>query len=164
MSTGARRDVPWTCRVEAEVAAPVEAVWAVVADPTRTGEWSHECHEVGWLGGATGARPGARFRGANKAAVWRWHRTCEVLAVEDGRSLTWRTVPTWRYVDSTVWRITLEPVGAGTRIVQTYEVVKCPAWWAWLVARVVPPHLDRSAGLRADLERIGEVAAADAHQ
>jgi uncharacterized protein YndB with AHSA1/START domain len=162
MSAGATRQVPWTCRVEADVAAPVEAVWAVVADVTRTGEWSHECHEVAWVGRAHEARPGARFRGTNHVALWRWRRTCEVLAVEPGRSLVWRTVPTWRYVDSTEWRITLEPLEGGTRIVQTYQVVRCPRWWAWLVARVVPPHLDRSAGLRADLARIGEVATADA--
>lgn len=158
----ATRETPFSARVEAEVAAPPPAVWRVVADVTRTGEWSHECLEVEWLGGATEPRPGVRFRGANKAAIWRWHRTCEVLEVDPGRSLTWRTVPTWRFVDSTVWRITVAPAtGGGTRIVQTYDVVKCPAWWAWLVARVVPPHRDRTAGLRADLERIGEVAAAD---
>ena len=55
--------VPHSCRVEAEVAAPVEAVWQVVSDVTRTGEWSHECLGVEWLDGATRAAVGARFRG-----------------------------------------------------------------------------------------------------
>jgi hypothetical protein len=58
------------------------------------------------------------------------------------------------------WRITLEPAGAGTRIVQTFAVTKCPRWWEWIVARSVPGHDDRSAALTDDLRRIAAVAAA----
>jgi uncharacterized membrane protein len=150
-----------TCRTEVEVTAPAEAVWRVVADVTRTGEWSHECQRVEWLDGATSAARGARFRGANRAALWRWHRTSEVIEVEAGRVVAWRTIPTWRFVDSTEWRITLEPLPTGTRVVQTFEVLRCPRWWEWIVAHVIPPHRDRSAALAADLRRLGDVAAAD---
>lgn len=151
--------LPRDCRVEAEVAATVDAVWAVVSDVTRTGEWSHECRSVHWVGGATKAVPGARFRGGNQAFWWRWSRTSEVTDVVPGRTIAWRTVPTWRYVDSTVWRITLEPAPLGTRIEQTYTVVRCPRWWEFLVAHLVPPHRDRSTALAEDLHRIGDVAA-----
>ena len=58
MSTTKRR-VARTCRAEVIAGAPLEAVWCVVADVTRTGEWSHECLDVSWLGGATAAAPGA---------------------------------------------------------------------------------------------------------
>jgi uncharacterized protein YndB with AHSA1/START domain len=158
MSTTPR--VPRSCRVEADLAAPVAEVWRVVSDVTRTGEWSHECLGVEWLDGATQAAVGARFRGANKSLWMRWHRTCVMTEVSPGRSLAWRTIPTWRFVDSTAWRITLEPLAGGsTRIVQTYEVVRCPRWWEWLVARTNPLHRDRSDALAADLARIGVVAA-----
>jgi uncharacterized protein YndB with AHSA1/START domain len=160
---GTRQRLQWSSRVSADVDAPVEAVWRVVSDPTRTGEWSHECHRLTWVGGASSAEPGARFRGANKVSWLRWVRTNEVMAVEPPRAITWRTIPTWRFVDSTVWRIGLEDLGGGrTRIVQTYEVVKCPAWWAWVVDRMVPPHRDRGAALQADLVRLGGVARAEA--
>ena len=155
---GGRRRLSWHCRVQAEVATPPEAVWRVVADVTRTGEWSHECHRVEWLDGATAPEPGARFRGGNKSLWWRWSRTSEVTAVEPGRRLAWRTIPTWRYVDSTDWQIVLEPLPSGTRIVQTYDVVRCPSWWEWVVAYANPPHRDRTAALVADLRRLGEVA------
>lgn len=148
-------------RVEVVVGVPVEAVWRVVADVTRTGEWSHECHRVEWLDGATSAVPGARFRGGNKALWWRWSRTSEVIEVDPGRAISWRTIPTWRFVDSTEWRISLDPIPTGTRVAQTYRVLRCPRWWEWLVIRVVPPHRDRSAALAADLRRLGDVAAAD---
>ena len=75
----------------------------------------------------------------------------------------WRTIPTLVMVDSTDWRICLEPAGAGTRIVQTFQVTKCPGWWEWIVARINPRHIDRSAALTGDLHRIGAVAAVEAH-
>ena len=149
------------CRVEVDVSAPVDAVWRLVADVTRTGEWSHECLSVSWVDGATSAVPGARFRGGNKSLWWRWSRTCEVLEVDTGRRLAWRTIPSWRFVDSTVWQISLEPLATGTRIVQTYDVVRCPRWWELVVTYAVPPHRDRAAALAADLRRIGDVAAVE---
>ncbi len=156
---GTTTRVAMQCRVEVEVAAPVEAVWRVVSDVTRTGEWSHECHRVEWLDGATHAEPGVRFRGASTSLWWRWHRTCEVTEVASGRSIGWHTVRTWMYVDSTEWRLSLEPLDEGrTRVVQTYEVVHCPRWWEWVVARFNPPHRDRTEALTADLARIGLVA------
>lgn len=150
--------VPRSSHVEVVVTAPVDAVWKVISDVTRTGEWSHECRRVTWLDGASSAAPGARFRGANTLLWARWSRTNEVIDVEPERLIAWRTMRTWRFPDSTEWRIVLEPLAGGTRIVQTYEIVHSARWWAWLMARVVPSHRDRSAALEADLRRIGDVA------
>jgi hypothetical protein len=147
-------------RVEADVQATPAEVWRVVSDVIRIGEWSHECRRLEWIGGATSATPGARFRGVNKASWLRWSRVNEVIVVEPGHRIAWLTLPTWLIHDSTRWEITLEPLAHGTRVVQTYEVVQCPRWWEWLVARVVPPHRDRREALTADLHRIGDVAAA----
>jgi Polyketide cyclase / dehydrase and lipid transport len=144
--------------VETVVAAPIDAVWAVVSDVTRVGEWSHECRRVEWLDGATGAVPGARFRGTNKAGVWTWSRTNEVVVADEPRTLVWRTVPTLLFPDSSEWRIELEPVDGGTRITQSYEVVRAPALLARLYAVVVPSHRDRRASLSDDLRRVGELA------
>jgi uncharacterized membrane protein len=155
---GTTKQIPRTSRVEVEVAAPVDAVWPVLADVTRTGEWSHECQRVTWLDGATSASYGARFRGDNSWLVLRWSRTNEIIELQPQRVIAWRTVPSWRFPDCTEWRFALEESTVGTRITQTYEVVQTAAWWAWLMARVVPPHRDRSAALAADLRRIGEVA------
>ncbi len=154
--------LPRSNRAEVTVNAPVDAVWRVVSDVTRTGEWSHECRTVDWVGEATGPAVGVRFRGGNRALWWRWTRSNEITELEPGRLIAWRTIPTRRFPDSTEWRVGLEPVETGTRIVQTYDVVKCPGWWEWLMARVVPPHRDRSTALADDLRRIGEVAARDA--
>lgn len=156
------RRIPRTGQVGIVVNAPIDAVWNVVTDVTRVGDWSHECRRVEWLDGATNAAPGARFRGTNKAGPWTWSRINEVLVVDEPRTFEWRTVPTRRFPDSSEWRIELEPVAGGTRITQSFQVVRTPPVLATLYAIVVPTHRDRSTGLTDDLRRIGELAAEDA--
>jgi len=144
--------------VEVVVDATPEQVWAVVSDPTRVGEWSHECVGVTWLDGAHRAEPGVRFRGRSRVGLVRWTRTCEILAVEPRRELVWRTIPTLLVPDSTRWRISLAPAGGGTRITQAFEVLRAPWFHDRLFARVLPSHQDRDARLVEDLQRIGVVA------
>ncbi len=36
--------VDWTGESSVDVAATPAQVWSVLAEPTRVGEWSHECH------------------------------------------------------------------------------------------------------------------------
>jgi uncharacterized protein YndB with AHSA1/START domain len=158
-----KRRTARTCRAEVIADAPIESVWRVIGDLTRTGEWSHECRHVAFLGGATAAAPGARFRGHNRLGWRRWNRTCEVLAVDPPRHISWHTIPTPLSPNSTDWHITLEPAGAGTRIVQTFQITKFPRWMEWIIARTTPQHIDRSAALTEDLRRIGATAAAEAH-
>ena len=150
--------LPTSYRVTATVAASPAEVWQVLSDPTRTGEWSHECLGAQWTDGATGPVVGAQFRGRNRSGQIRWSRPCTVTAVDPGRELAFETDGGWMG-DCSEWRFTLEPVGDGTRIVQTMRVVKLPAWADRLYYRMLPTHRDRSELLRADLDRLGEVAA-----
>lgn len=152
------RRIPRAGRVETVVAAPIDAVWSVVSDVTRVGEWSHECRLVEWLDGATTAEPGARFRGTNKAGPWTWSRINEVVVADQPRTFVWRTVPTLLFPDSSEWRIELETVDGGTRITQSFQVLRAPAVLARLYAMVIPAHRDRSTSLNDDLRRLGEVA------
>ncbi len=147
-----------TADVAVEVAAAPADVWDVATDVTRVGEWSHECQTVTWLDGATGARPGARFRGRNHAGVFRWARVCEVVSSEPWE-FTWRTVPSPLYPDTTIWTIRLhETPSGGTRIEQRYEG-SGPRILFRLYGILIASHRDRTAALTADLERLGEVAA-----
>lgn len=154
----AERRVQKSARTEVVVDADPDAVWDVVRDPTRVGEWSHECIAASWLGGATRAEPGARFRGRNHQGLLRWGRVCEVLSADD-HELVWRTVPTTFYPDSSIWRIRVEPADGGTRLVQTFEVVRGPKVLDPIYATLAPNHRDRDEALRGDLRRLGEVAA-----
>lgn len=144
--------------VEAIAAATPEEVWAVLADVTRTGEWSHEAVGADWIDGATGATPGARFRGRNRQGRTRWSRTCEVVAAEAPRRFRFRTVPTRIFRDSTLWTFDLAPVAGGTRITQHYEVLQLHPLLDRLFYALMPAHRDRSAALQEDLERLAAAA------
>lgn len=155
------RSVQKRGRVDVTVDADAEAVWRVVSDVTRTGEWSHECGSVRWLGGASAAVPGARFRGTNRAGLWRWSRTSEIVTVDEPREIVWRTVPTLFFPDSTQWRIEVAAGAEGTRIVQSFEVVVVPRLLDRVYAWLIPSHRSRDVRLEDDLERIGAVARGD---
>ena len=149
-------------RVEATTRATPDQVWAVIADITRVGEWSHECTVGEWLDGAVAAAPGIRYRGSNRVGRVRWSRTNEIVEVVENQRLVWRTEPTKMYPDSTEWQITIEPLPDGSRIVQTFEVLKLGAVMDRLIYLVTPAHRNRLPALEGDLTRLGEVAAAAA--
>lgn len=153
------RKVQLSAAVDVTVAAPIDAVWEVVSDPTRVGEWSHECVDAAWVDGFARAEPGARFRGCNRArsGMVRWGRVCEVLEVAP-YEMRWRTVPTLAYPDSTIWSIRLDEAEGGTRITQAFDVVKAPRVLGKVYALMLPGHRDRTHALRDDLQRLGSLA------
>lgn len=145
--------------VSVVAAAPPEAVWDVLSDVTRTGEWSHEAVGSEWIGGATGPVAGARFRGRNHQGMKRWSRRCEVLEAAAPRRFSFRTVPSGVYRDSTVWTFELEPAPeGGTRITQRFQVVQLHPLLERLFYACLPAHRDRSGALREDLERLAALA------
>ena len=145
-------------QVEVDVPASPDQVWAVLADVTRIGEWSHECKTARWLDGAGSAAVGTRFQGANKASLIRWSRPCTITELEPARRLVYRT-DGGLMGDATEWAFSLDSTESGCRIVQGYEIIRLPRAAEWLVLKMVPQHLDRSGALREDLERLGRVAA-----
>jgi len=146
--------------VAVTVAAGPAAVWAVLSDVTRIGEWSHECRDATWLGdGPRNGGPGARFRGRNRTGLVRWGRACEVTAWEPPHRLAYRTGGS-RVGDSTEWTFALEAAGSGTRITQSFRVLSLPRWAEIAIVLLVPAHHDRLEALAGDLARLGEVAQA----
>ena len=155
--SGAPVRVQSSGQADVTVDVDIDDVWAVVSDPTRVGEWSHECVSVSWVGDHTEPVVGARFRGRNRAGIFRWGRVCEILEVQP-YEIVWRTVSTARFPDTTEWRIALFPAeGGATRIEQTFQG-KAPKVLAVLYALLIPAYRDRTEALREDLRRIGEVA------
>jgi hemerythrin-like domain-containing protein len=141
--------------VSITIAAPSEAIYDVVSDITRTGEWSDETGRVEWSSSDRGA--GARFKGWNRVGAFRWTRHCEVLVADRGRTFAFRTIPgkspTKR--DSTMWRFDLTPEAGGTRVVQSYELLKLPPrWFVPVIGRTAPHHFDMRPHMAECLERL----------
>lgn len=143
-----------TCEASVVVEASPKAVWDVVSDVTRVGEWSGECRGCTWEPPATQAKVGVRFRGKNRRGVMRWTRVNEFFAVHEPHELVWRTMPGGVYSDSVEWRITLAPEGSGTRISESFEVVRLSKALELYLRVFLPAHNDRSSDLADDLNRL----------
>jgi uncharacterized protein YndB with AHSA1/START domain len=104
--------------VTREIAAPAEKVWAMVSDVTRMGEWSPENEAAAWLGGATGPKPGARFRGTNRNGKKKWDTVATIVDAEPGRLFTFRVTAAGFKVAE--WRYEFEPTETGCRLTEIW--------------------------------------------
>jgi hypothetical protein len=129
-----------------------EDVYALVADVTRTPEFSPEILECVWLDGATGPAVGARFRARNKVANRpAWHNKPVVTVVDPGREFAFaRTEPFGGTVE---WRYRFEPDGNGTMVTESYTVTKALSPVGWFVIGVLFARKDRRADLHAGMEQ-----------
>lgn len=116
--TGARR-----------IAATAEDLYALVSDVTRMGEWSPENVGGRWLGGATMASEGARFRGANRRGWRRWSTICTVVTADPGRRFAF-DVSVVR-IPASRWSYEFQRDGAATVVSETWTDRR-PSWFARL--------------------------------
>lgn len=133
--------------------ATPEAVYDLVADIGRMGEWSPETYRSHWLGGATEARAGARFRGWNKMGPIRWFTDPVIDVAERGKELTFTTTFLGRG-RLTTWSFTMRPADGGTELTESWSEQSN------LMARLLPSarsdQLQR--GMEATLQRIKSAA------
>jgi uncharacterized protein YndB with AHSA1/START domain len=105
--------------VTTEIAAPSDEVWAMVSDLTRMHEWSPENDGTTWLKGATGAVPGADFKGINSAGKRKWATKGTVVEVEPGRLLSFRVTAFGMKVAR--WTYRIEPIAGGCAVTETWD-------------------------------------------
>ena len=142
------------------VDAPPEIVYGVVSDVTRMGEWSPETVKCAWLDGATRPAVGARFKGANKRGIARWSTKPTVVAADSGREFAF-------VVDTDVrWSYRFDAEGTGTRLTESFEMLRDLRWYYAFAERWVMRIKDRRAdlerGMTVTLERIKRVVEAEA--
>jgi hypothetical protein len=106
---------PLTHSVSVVVQAPPEAVYDLVSDVTRTGEWSPVCRACWWDEGATG-QVGDWFTGRNENAERTWETRSQVLAADRGREFAWAVGGSW-----VRWGYTLTPVAGGTELTESWS-------------------------------------------
>jgi uncharacterized protein YndB with AHSA1/START domain len=86
-----------------DIDAPPERLYDMVSDLSRMGDWSPENRGGKWLGGATDAAVGARFKGSNRNGWRRWRTVAHVVTADTGREVAWESrafglkVALWRY-------------------------------------------------------------------
>ena len=145
-----------TAEVSTTIDAPPEAVYRLVSDLPRMGEWSPECVRCEWLGGAEEAALGAQFKGYNRRGVRRWSTKNEVVVAEPGREIAWDTKSVFN-LPAARWRYRIEPTaGGGSQVTESTEdrrgvVVKV---LGLLATGVSDRKTHNTEGMKATLERI----------
>jgi Polyketide cyclase / dehydrase and lipid transport len=148
------------CEARVTVHASAEAVWSVISDVTRIGEWSGECLRCEWVGNPAKPVATARFRGGNRRGLMRWTRLNEIDAAEAPKQLVWHTIVSGPYRDSTEWRMSLCPTPEGTEVALSFRITRLSGPMEWLLDLVQPAHRDRAGDLTDDLARLKVVVEA----
>ncbi|MBD1536817.1 SRPBCC family protein [Arthrobacter sp. S13_S34] len=98
------------------VQASAGALYDLVSDITRTGEWSPICTRCWWDDQGSAGQPGAWFTGRNELPQRTWETRSQVVAAERGREFAW--VVGGRFVR---WGFTLTPADDGTTLTESWE-------------------------------------------
>ena len=105
--------------VSRTIKAPPMAVWNAIADVTRMGEWSPECHTCEWQGDAAGPAVGARFIGHNRNGEYEWTTEAEITACVPGERLAFDGV--FGDLRFSHWAYVIEPADEGCRVTEVWD-------------------------------------------
>ena len=129
-----------------------EHVYEIVADVTRTPEFSPEVISCTWLDGATGPAVGARFKARNKVQRGPgWNNKPVVTVADPGHEFAFTRT---EFGGGTMlWRYQFEPEGAGTRVTESYEMVRPMTKFMWFIIEGVCGRHDRRSDLRIGMQQ-----------
>lgn len=118
-------------RAQIALSAAPHAVYAVISDLPRSGEWSPECLGGSWVCGEP-ATVGAVFRGENlrheSVVSWapvvrgKWTTESEIVAAEPGRTFRWAMRDTAGRKQRSVWGFDLAPAGEGSVLIHHFRM------------------------------------------
>ena len=144
-----------------DIAAPPEAVYDLVADVTKMGQWSPETYKCEWLDGCTGPRVDARFKGWNRDALGpipiKWSTVNTIRTAARGEEFSFQTRDS-----GATWTYRFDATTDGTKVTEERVDGQKP-----LIAKIfnaIVPRRDEKlvAGMHATLERIKAAAEAAA--
>ncbi|MBX5330746.1 SRPBCC family protein [Rhodococcus fascians] len=103
-----------TLEATIDIDASPQAVWSVVSDLQRMGEWSPQCKKMKVFGGPVGK--GTRTLNINRKGLLVWPTSAKVVTFEPNKALAFRIVE-----NRTIWSYTLTPTATGTTVVEKRE-------------------------------------------
>jgi hypothetical protein len=98
------------------VEATPEALYDLVSDITRTGEWSPVCTACWWDDPDQAGQVGAWFTGHNELPDRTWETRSRIEVADRGREFAW--LVGGRYAR---WGFTFAPDGAATRLTERWD-------------------------------------------
>ena len=140
--------------VERLVHAPAQAIFDVLADPTKHPAIDGSGTVLGRLpAGAERLTLGAEF-GMSMRLGLPYRVTNRVVEFDEGRLIA------WAHVGRARWRYQLEPVEAGTRVRETWDYSRAPLPLAKLLELTGFPERNRAA-MERTLTRLERLVTAD---
>jgi uncharacterized protein YndB with AHSA1/START domain len=128
--------------VTTEIAAPADAVYDLVADMPRIGEWSPECERVEWTEGAAAAAVGVGFVGHNRNGRRRWSTHGTVTVADRGREFAFE-VRSVLNLPVSRWSYRFDGVPQGCRV--TESTADHRGWLVTTLGRLATGVGDREA-------------------
>ena len=136
--------------VSREMKAPAEAIYAMVADLPRMGEWSPECERVEWTRGSTGPGVGATFTGHNRNGRRSWSTHGEIVVADPGREFAFE-VRSVLNLPVSRWSYRFETGDAGTTVTEAW--IDRRGWLIRNLGRLATGVADRPARNRETMQR-----------
>lgn len=132
------------------IPASPAAVWAMIHDVTRAGEFSPENNGGRWI------KSNERFRGKNNIGrFYRWSMAANVTESVPGKVFAFRT----DWPSDTSWRYDLEPVDGGTLVTESMEKTGrqfAPVRWIQDAVGVRDRTANLRGGMQITLDRLAE--------
>jgi hypothetical protein len=125
-----------------------EDLYDMVADVTRTGEWSPVCTACWWDEG-DGPHVGAHFTGRNERPERTWETRAEVVTADRGREFAWVVAqPPTR----ARWGYAFAAVVGGTEVTETWEL---PPEGSAFFEKMFGDDAAKEIGMRSDAANVG---------
>ena len=103
-----------------EIDAPPEQLYDMVSDLSRMGEWSPENQGGSWVGGATKAVEGARFKARNRRGSRSWSSVATIVTANRPKEVAWLSSAVGLKI--ALWRYRFDPSpGGGTIVTESTE-------------------------------------------
>lgn len=126
-----------------DIDAPPAAVWAVVSDLKRMGEWSPQCKKMVVFG--RGIKKGTRTLNINAAGKMHWPTTAKVVDFEPNKKIAFRIVE-----NRSIWSYELEETPSGTRLTESRRT---PNGLSKFSSVAIEKGMGGTADFEASLER-----------
>ena len=153
-------DRPDVVTVQRLIAAPPEAIFALIADPARHRDIDGSGTVQGLKGECAPLALGSKFGMSMRMGI-PYSMVSTVIEYEPDRRLAWQTHgPTaiGRFVGGRIWRYRLEPVDGGTLVHESWDISRESALTRPLVRQAAG---DTARNMAATLERIETLVATD---
>jgi uncharacterized protein YndB with AHSA1/START domain len=143
--------------ISREIQAPADKVWSMISDLPNMDAFSSENDGGTWLGGATAAAPGVKFRGFNSHGSKSWKTVATVVDAVPGKRFSFTVKAVGLNISE--WVYELQATGDGCLVTESWTDRR-PGFFK-PISRIASGIADRQVHTKMAIEAtLGAIAAA----